>query len=216
MAHLDGIVAAARTTLGSFDLDSQLDVNADAPSSSEHRIETIRFVIDGSELSFTLPDSEITSASCSSTSQANGTLALGAHGFGLAYGEYVDRAFDATLVARYGTDLRGTLDQLIDCDALAASVAHRCVLGVCVGHESDLAELCTSGLDEAASQVHAQLRSMRMDALRFESGSAQLVDAAPVDGVAEALAGGVWQAQVDFGQGLRAVTATFTATATPR
>jgi hypothetical protein len=209
MTHLDGIAAAARTTLGSFELDSDLVVDPDA--GSQHQLRTIRFRVDGNPLAFSLPDSELVTATCSSTSQVDGTLTIGAHGFGLAYGEYADRALDAALVARYGTDLRGTLDQLIDCDALAASVAHRCSLGVCVGHEADLAELCTSGLDEAARQVHAKLRSLRADALRLDAGEATLVDEAPADGVAEALAEGVWQARVDFGQGLRAVTATFTA-----
>jgi hypothetical protein len=210
MSHLDAIASAAHATIGGFDLDSDLVVDADAPAATQHTLRTLRFQIDDQSFAFDVPATELTSATCAATSQVGGTLAVDAHGFGLAYGEYADRALDASLVARYGTDLRGTLDQLIDCDALAASVANRCVLGVCVGHESDLVELCASGLDEVASQVHAELRSLRFDALRFERGQAQLVDAAPADGLAEALDGGVWQARIDLGQGLRDVGATFT------
>jgi hypothetical protein len=52
---------------------------------------------------------------------------------------------------------------------------------------------------------------LRFDALHLAAGSATLVDA-DHDGAVEALAAGVWDAEINAGMGLRHVPATFTAT----
>jgi len=57
--------------------------------------------------------------------------------------------------------------------------------------------------------VHDKLAELRFDVLHFIAGEATLVDA-NLDGSAETLAAGTWTAELDAGQGLRHVPATFT------
>jgi hypothetical protein len=116
---------------------------------------------------------------------------------------------------RYGTDLRGALRLLVDCDAMAASVAGKCVLGACIGHQSTLAAICNSGVDLAVQQLTDRIRALRFDALR-QSGQAQMWDAATAgdagDRRVDRLATGKWAASIDFGMGARNVAATFAGT----
>jgi hypothetical protein len=105
-------------------------------------------------------------------------------------------------------DVRGMLGQAINCPSLANTIASKCVLGVCVGHASELTTICEAGLDEIVDRVHAKVAALRLDALHLAQGSATLVDANH-DGVAEALASGIWTAEINAGQGLRHVPATF-------
>jgi hypothetical protein len=189
--QLDEALALVRSTVTQFDLVSDLTVS---PAGATHAPRALVF----QDVRVELPEQSV---SCSASIAGAGALAVGPHSFGLAYGEYVDDALTQRFVARYGTDLRGRLGQLFDCPALAASVAHRCVLSVCVGHAAELEAICESGLDEAAARVHEEIRSLRLDALRLDAGAATVVDDAVVDGT--------WQAQMDFSQGLRPVPASF-------
>ena len=74
-------------------------------------------------------------------------LQVGDHAFGVDYGRYAMAALDQAVRARFGTDLRGALGQLVDCAGMAASVSNRCLLGACVGHQATLAAICDAGLD---------------------------------------------------------------------
>jgi len=116
---------------------------------------------------------------------------------------------------RYGTDLRGALGALVDCDAMAASVAGKCVLGACIGHQSTLSAICNDGLDLAYQELTARIGALRFDALR-QSGQAQMWDAATPGGVSDRridrLATGDWAASIDFGMGPRNVAASFAGT----
>lgn len=125
--------------------------------------------------------------------------------YGLLFGEAAYRAFQSVILAHYGTDLRGVLGDAIDCPSMASEVAARCVLGACVGHTSELIDLCNGALDSAAEQVHAQFAALDMEVLDLEAGSALVL----ASGGGTRLAGGEWQAQVELGQGLRRVPAHF-------
>jgi len=134
------------------------------------------------------------------------------HAFGLPYGSYVLAALDQAMAYRYGTDLRGALGLLIDCDAMAASVAGKCVLGACIGHQSTLVAICDSGVDLAYQQLTDRIRALNFDALR-QSGQAQMWDAAMAGDAGDLridrLATGNWAASIDFGMDPRNVAATF-------
>jgi hypothetical protein len=134
------------------------------------------------------------------------------------YGNYVLAAVDQATGQRFGTDLRGALDLLVDCDAMAASVAGKCVLGACIGHQPTLAAICNSGLDLAYQQLGDRIRALRFDTLR-QSGQAQMWDAASAgdasDRRIDRLATGDWAARIDFGMGARDVAATFTGLRAP-
>jgi hypothetical protein len=129
-------------------------------------------------------------------------VTTGDHSFGLPIGQYMVAALDASLRQRYGQDLRGLLGTMVDCGALAASVAHECIGPLCVGHQDDLRAVCEGGLDQAADRVRERLLEHDFKALHFRSGTADFT--AP-----DRLDAGVWKVSVNLGQGERAVAGRF-------
>lgn len=198
------IAMLAQTALTQFELDSELQIEA---GNATHRLTAIDLAPAGiaSRTSF---DIEI-SARTTATSRA-GSLTLGDHGYGLAWGEYVWRALDTAIAAQYGAGIRETLGQAVNCPHIAQTVASKCVLGVCVGHAGLIEELCERGLDEVVERAHDKFAELRFDVLHFAAGSARLVDSSH-DGIADALGDGVWTAEINAGFGLRPVPATFEA-----
>lgn len=190
------IAGLAETQLSTLELDSQLDIDANTHTLTHVNLPAF-------DAAFDLTVSQ--SATCSSQ---EGALSIGDHMYGLAYGEYIWTAMNDKMVADYGYDLRGALGAAVSCAPLARTIANKCVWGYCVGHEAQLNEICEAGLDEAVERVHEKLTEMRFDALHFIEGTATLVDANK-DGVAESLASGTWDAELNAGQGLRHVPATF-------
>lgn len=203
------IAALAQTALTQFALDSELAI---AGTTATHTLKAIDLAPAGIavrvELAALPTDVIAATATCTS---AQGTLALGDHAYALQYGEYMWTALDQAITAQYGTDMRGVFAAAIDCPTLAHTVASKCYWGVCVGHEAQLTEICNVGIDQVVERVHAQFADLRFDALHFATGTATIVDANH-DGTAEALASGVWMAEINAGQGLRPAPATFTAT----
>jgi hypothetical protein len=120
-------------------------------------------------------------------------------------------AINQAVTAQYGSDVHGVIANAVNCPALAHTVAAKCYLGYCVGHEAQLVSICNAGVDEMVERVHDKFSELRFDAIHFAAGSATIVDA-DHDGAAEALTGGVWTAEINAGMGLRHVPATFTAT----
>jgi hypothetical protein len=137
------------------------------------------------------------------------------HFMGLPFGRYVLRALDAVLLAEHGAPTLATfLANAVGCPAMAAYVASQCVSIVCVGHESDLLDVCEGGLAEAARQIEGQITGLDFKAIHFQQGTAIAVGAQvgrPQD--ATALADGTWTASVDFGSGEQPATANFSAVA---
>jgi hypothetical protein len=197
------VAALAQTALTRFELDSELRL--DAPAS--HRLTAIDLAPAGIDARVTLDVAIETPLTA--TSRA-GVLTLGDHRFGLAYGDYAWRACDAVIAARFGGGIRAALGEAVDCPRIAQAVASRCVLGVCVGHADLIEELCEAGLDEVVAAAHDRVAALRFDVLHLATGSARLVDTSH-DGIADALADGVWTAELNAGQGLRPVPATFEA-----
>jgi hypothetical protein len=137
------------------------------------------------------------------------------HFMGLPFGRYVLQALDATLLAEYATpDLVAYLADAVGCSGMAAYVASQCVSIVCVGHESELYDVCAGGLAEGARQIENQITGLDFKAIHFQQGTAIATGAQvspPQD--ATALQNGVWTATVDFGNGEQPATATFSAVA---
>jgi hypothetical protein len=200
--------AGARRALTQFELDSTLDISG---GSSTHRLTAIDFLPAGFDARYdlTAAPGDITSATASISTHGD-SVAIGDHRFGFAYGDYVWRAIDDEMVTRYGTDLRGTVGNAVDCPRIASAVASECLLGACVGHESALTELCEAGLDEVVAVAHDQIAELRLDALHYASGAATIVDR-DGDGLADELTAGTWDAELDLGIGLGPAPATFTA-----
>ena len=83
-------------------------------------------------------------------------------------------------------------------------MGNKCVLGVCVGHKAELTSICEAGLDEVVSRIHDQFSALEFDAIHFAAGTATITSTG--------LTNGTWTAEINAGQGLRHVPATFTAT----
>jgi hypothetical protein len=203
------VVTLAEMALTQFALDSELAIST---GSATHTLKTIDFTPAGIDAKFSVEafPADIISASPTCTA-ANGELSIGDHGFALRYGEYMWRAFEKAHADAYGTTIRGALGTAVDCPSLANVIAQKCYAGYCVGHVTELTAICERGLDEAVQRAYDKVAELKFDAVHFASGTAQLVDA-DSDLVAEALASGVWSAEINAGVGLRSVPATFTAT----
>jgi hypothetical protein len=197
--------ALAETALTRFELESELRLDGDR---STHQLTAIDLAPAGIESRVAI-DVEI-SAALTASSRA-GSLTLGDHGFGLAYGEYVWRACDAAFAAQYGNSIRAALGEAVNCPHIAQTIASKCVLGVCVGHADLVEELCERGLDEVVDRAHDKVAALRFDALHFAAGTARLIDTSH-DSIADALGDGVWTAEINAGLGLRPVPATFQGT----
>jgi hypothetical protein len=164
------------------------------------------------------PATNVTSAvSWPGGAAAPATATISDHAFNLPFGRYASPALNAILLAQYGTpNLTAYLSESVDCAALGAYVASQCVSIVCVGHASDLTDMCQGGLAEGARQIDAQIQAIDFEALRFQQGTATAVGADPVHPEnTTALQDGVWTATVDFGNGPNPANATFSATASP-
>ncbi len=208
---IDGIVDASETVLARCELMSELALDAGVAT---HRLTSIGFDVAGNAMSYDLagwPTAivEDTAPATVSGVGADTTLSIGDHTFGLPYGELALRAIEDALVAQRGTDLRGTLGALVDCPTLAATIADKCVWGACVGHETELNEVCEGALDYAVEEIRARFAAARFDAIALHTGTATMVDD-DGDGRAERLANGVWTAELDASMGPRPAPATFT------
>jgi len=207
---IDGIVDASETVLAECALTSTLTLDGGVAT---HTLTTIGFDAFGmtAEYDLTSVPSVITSDTAPYTVAGVGaatTLTIGDHTFGLPYGELALRAVEDALIAQRGTDLRGTLGALIDCPTLAATIADKCVFGVCVGHETQLQQVCEGALDHAVDELRSRFEAARFDAISLHAGTAAMIDA-DADGRAEHLTGGVWTADLNAGLGARPAPATF-------
>jgi hypothetical protein len=203
------IVALAETTLSQVDIQSTLTIDN---GTATHRLAVLDLSPAGIDTQIELGafPNEVVSATTTASSSKS-TLSIGDHMFSVAYGHYAWQALEANITETHGTNIRGLLGAAVNCPAIAATVANKCLFGQCVGHATELTTICERGLDEVVSRAKAKLESFRFDALQFEAGTATMVDANS-DRLAERLTNGVWTAKINAGQGLRTAPATFTAT----
>jgi hypothetical protein len=202
------VVAYAETSLTTVAVDSELTIGT---GTAVHRLTALDLAPAGLDVSIALDavPSDIVTATAP-TSSSKGTLNLGDHLFAVSYGEYAWLALEAKVTADHGAGIRAVLGAAVNCPLVAARVASKCVLGVCVGHAAELTSICERGLDEVVDRAHAKLATFKFDALHLAAGHATMVDTT-MDGIADRLDNGVWTAEINAGQGLRHAPATFTA-----
>jgi len=201
----------ADTAFSQFDVDSTLAID---DATSTHTLTMLDFTPTG-VLNVKIPisglASDILTQHPSIVVNEGGAFSVGDQAFGLLFGEYAWNAVNAACKAEFGYDIRGTLGHAINCAGIAHTIANKCVLGVCVGHESLVDEICEGGLDAVVNVMHDRFAQLNLEALHYASGTAQLVDD-DGDGVADRIVDGTWDAQMNLGLGLRHTPATFTAT----
>ncbi len=198
------IAALAETVLTTFAVDSTLTIDGTTATHTLTRIE-----LAGADASLSLAELPSTITTKSTSCTVDGTaLTIGDHQYGLPYGELAWAALETQVTAQFGRPMRALLGDAIDCPAIATAVANKCVLSVCVGHKAELTAICERGLDEVIAVAQRKVEALTFEALRNQQGTATLVDG-DADGRFDAITGGVWTAQVNASQGLRAVPATF-------
>lgn len=204
------IAALAETALTQFGLDSSLAL---APGMAIHTLTAVDFAPAGLDVRLPIAGlaADILTQEPTIAVGEGGALSIGDQHFGLAYGEYAWMGVNMVSTAFFGGDVRSTLGKAINCSALAQTIATKCALGVCVGHETQLKAICEGGLDAIVNEVHARLAAFRIDVFRFITGAARLVDD-DQDGVADRIVDGAWDAEMNLGLGLRHAPATFTGT----
>lgn len=194
--------------LTDFAVDSELTI--DSAESVTHRLTALDLRPTG--IDFVLPigglAGDVLTQSPTISIAEGGSIVFGEQHFGLNYGEYAWQAIEGVTMAAFGTTIKGTFLKAMNCPALAQAVADKCVLGVCVGHETEIRSVCVGGISAIVDFVHDQVAAHRIEALHFASGGARLVDD-DADGVGDRIVDGDWDAEMNFGLGLRHTNATF-------
>lgn len=217
-SEMQTLIAWSQVVLARVELSSTLRIgtlDSEEHASASHTLDALHFEIDGREIEQAIPTiEEIPGAGHADADvwidqdEEGRHLVLGEHTFGLLLGEAAYRAFENAVESRYGQDLRGLLGASLNCTAMAAEVADRCVLGVCVGHSAELENLCESALDEAVDMIHDQFSAFDTELLRLSAGSALVVGDSSAKG--SLLQEGEWAASAEFGLGLRDIEGSFT------
>lgn len=204
------IAALAEIALTQFGLDSELAL---APDRAVHTLTALDFTPAGLDLRLPITGlaADVLTQKPEIWVAEGGALWIGDQHFGLAFGEYAWLGINMLSTKLFGSNVRGALGKAIRCPALAHTIASKCALGVCVGHESELEAICEGGLDALVGIVRDQLAAYNVDVFRFITGEARLVDD-DQDGIADRIVNGTWDAEMNLGLGLRHTPATFTGT----
>ena len=197
--------------LTQFAVDSELTI--DGSGTATHRITGLDLHPAG--IDFRLPigglAGDVLTQNPPMTIDAGGALGFGEQHFGLNYGDYAWQGIEALSTAAFGKGVRAVLGDAVNCPNLAHNIANKCVLGVCVGHESTLKDVCEGGLDAVVNGGRDLLAKINIDALHFATGTAILVDD-DGDGVGDRITQGTWDAEMNLGLGMRHTPAAFEGT----
>jgi hypothetical protein len=210
--RLDDYLRASERVLTDLEVDSTLDLTGDLPV---HRLTALHFGHTPEYLGVDIPLDGVATTFAERTTTVDDDLhhymVLGDHAFGLPLGQYAFTAIEHEIARFEGVaTLRAALGAEIDCAAAAHDVASRGVLGMTVGHEDEVHEICAAALDVLADELEEQVLGLDINTLRFRRGTARLIDNGG-DGVADQLAG-TWDVVLDLGQGERATSGRFDGT----
>ena len=178
-------------------------------TSGSHRLSGVRFDWRGAPLLVDTPAllDELTVArdvtGLATFGGDDGVLGLDDHAFHLPLGDFAVLGIDLALQETFGVaDLRAAVGAIIDCAALAESVATRCIGPICVGNQDTIQEVCESGLDLVVAEIEERITSIDFTEIRFSQGDAVLRDAAEeggaVDGLIDRIERGNWECSVEL------------------
>jgi hypothetical protein len=221
----DEIVALddqVRAVLLDWDLRSTLELPASAPGT--HAPIALVFTAEGEPIvvpvDATAPVTAGTGVTATVSWSAGGgavQVAVGDHAMGIPFGHYALEALETVMQRTRGAeDLAGALDAIVDCGAMARSVADQCAGLLCVGHEAELTAICEGGVAATAARLEARILAIDYQAIHFISGTATvegvIVDLNTWTATAASLTGGAWESTIDLGGEPEEATATFDAT----
>ena len=206
-AYAGEIAALAEIALSEFAIESELAIEG---TTTRHTLTALDLRPTG--IDFRLPigglAGDILTQTPSLAISEGGAIDFSAQHFGLNYGEYAWQGLEYASTQLFGGDIRTTLGKAINCAGLAKTIADKCALGVCVGHETELKAVCNGGLDALVDFSHDRLAAMRLEVFHLASGTARLVDD-DGDGYGDRIVDGVWQSEMNLGLGLRKAPSTF-------
>jgi hypothetical protein len=150
-----------------------------------------------------------------------GRLKIGDHTFSIPVGSFTVYAADKLVQEKFGaTNLRDAVGKVVNCEALAKTVAAKCYdpFGpgkICVGHETEIKNVCTVGLDLVVGVIIGQIKDLDIPLLKLQEGTAQMWDAPepgkPLDAIVSRIDHGFWTASINAGGPTpKPVIATFT------
>ena len=201
------LAALAEIALSEFAVESELAIDGDTAT---HRLSALDLRPAGIDFRLGIggfAGDILTQTPTISTSEG-GAIGFSAQHFGLNYGEYAWQGLEYLSQQAFGGTIREALGQAVNCAALAKTISDKCVLGACVGHETELRDVCNGGLDALVDFTHDRIAAFRLEVLHFASGNARLVDD-DADGYGDRIVDGIWQAELNIGLGLRHAPATF-------
>jgi len=232
--QLTGMLDDMASIITQFELVTTLDMpegDAMGDARSTHSIKGIaynwnqtRHVIDAPELVAQLTaQTAMTNAVALehlSSQQETGRLKIRDHKFSIPVGSFAVYGINMLATDKFGAaSVRELVGRVVDCHALAVDVSNRCITAgpakVCVGHESDIENLCTTGLDIIVAVALGQIKDLDIPLLYLTEGDAQMWDApaegGPLDAIVSRIDRGFWTAKINAGSyGEKPVIATFT------
>jgi len=195
-----------QTVVTEFVIESSLTIT---PTGALHTLQDLNFKPDSVDVVVPIGGLAADAITQKPTAEvgAGGALALGDEHFKLALGSHAWQGINLAVESKYGGDL--TIVQHLDCNAVAQSVAARCVSGSCVGHGSDILAVCQQGVTSLVDQLRDGLTPIVLQTVHFAHGAATLVDVNR-DGIGEKIQG-TWDAELDVGTGATPMQIAFTA-----
>jgi len=207
MAYAGDMAMLAELALTQFAVTSELDLRAET---AHHKLTGID--LNPAGLDVVLPigglAGDILTQDPTTSLAGGGFVTIGEQHFGMMYGEYAWQGIEAASMQLFGQGVRASVGNAVNCPALAANIADKCVLNVCVGHKDLIESICGGGLDTIVNLTHAAMAANKLEVLHLISGSARLVDE-DGDGVGDKLVDGTWEAELNLGLGLRHAPASF-------
>jgi hypothetical protein len=204
------VATLAEHALTKFDLDSTLAIDG---TKSTHALTAVDFSPTGltdKQIAITGVAQDVLTQHPSIAIAPGGALTVGDQAFGLLLGDYAWTAINDYTTTKFGGDVRTTIGNAVNCPGLAHSVASKCVLNVCVGHETQIKAVCEGGLDALVTALHNGFKKYNFGA-HYASGAATLVDT-DGDGIADQIKDGTWNAQLNLGLGPRPAPASWSGT----
>ena len=138
-----------------------------------------------------------------------GSMTLGEHKFGLAFGDHAWSGINLASTTLYGNGVQAVFSTGINCATLARTIAAKCST-TCVGHESDLRAICEGGAAKLTGDLRTRVTAFKLELFQLTTGTATLLDD-NYDGLADRIIDGTWKVQLNLGTGVREATAAFQA-----
>jgi hypothetical protein len=203
------IVGITQSTVTSFYLSSALSMT---PGKTTHMLAGLNFRPASLDIVVPLGGlvADVLMQKPTVTVAEAGALTIGAHKFGIAFGDHAWSGINLAMTTLYGSGVQTTMTTGVNCSAIATAVAARCLSGACVGNSGLLRELCDDGTLGLVKSLRDPVTALHLDLFRFVAGTARLVDETH-DGLADRIVDGTWTAEMSFGSGVHETSVTFTA-----